>query len=913
MSGARRGGWAGRLVAAAWLIVVSTAATFAQTAETAQALIARGEALRDGAALDDAFGLFDRAADMARRDGDRATEAQALRAQADVWVRRQDVAAAEVLWSRAIELFETIQAWTSVGDVQGQRALSAFERGREDDAERWWRAGLAAYETSGALAQQARTLRNLTFLRRLTPDERLTLAGRAVEVAVASADRSVEGTARHQLSDQLYGAGDIAGASEHLHLAIELLERAPESTGLARALTSAGRLHRVLGRPAESVALNTRSALVLERLGDLAGAAQALDAVTVALMDMRGSTDVIPSAAAALAMARRSGRPVPIVRSLCRMALVLADRDRGAEGLTRLDEAAALVTAAGMTGMYLDARAVVLASLGRVAEALEAREARPAPSLVEERIWHSSHKATLLNLLGRAAEARDELRRAVAMSGELAQKLVPDDASKRGYFDRVSVLVDLQVRLLADLGEYDAALEAAERGRARAFQDLLLSRALDAWASGAAATRVARDEPVEAPRATAGVALMPILSPSRDLAAASGKATAPPPPSIASRASARVPSLADVRRVAAAQQSHLLVYWVGRDDTLIWMVTPAGQITMTRSAIGESALAVLARTAVSLPGVPARGPGGVAFAADSRAALRRLYDVLIEPVRAALPVDPGARLTIVPHGPLFRVSFAGLPNLRGRYLLEDYRLHYAPSVGAVADAPAHRRGEGPVLLVVDPVLTSTGDAALPRLPAAAAEGRAITRALGGHGVETLGGQDATEARVRQAMTGASVVHFATHGVVSDDAPSSSYLALARASARGDDDGRLSAGELYDLRLDANLVMLGACRSATGPPTGDGVTGLARAFLAAGVPTVVAALWDLPDVTTARMQPEFYRRWNAQASPSDALRHAQLDLLRQLRGGRVMVNTAVGVLTVPEHPSMWAGLVAIGAP
>ncbi len=228
------------------------------------------------------------------------------------------------------------------------------------------------------------------------------------------------------------------------------------------------------------------------------------------------------------------------------------------------------------------------------------------------------------------------------MSGELAQKLVPDDASKRGYFDRVSVLVDLQVRLLADLGEYDAALEAAERGRARAFQDLLLSRALDAWASGAAATRVARDEPVEAPRATAGVALMPILSPSRDLAAASGKTgAAPPPPPIASQASARVPSLADVRRVAAAQQSNLLVYWVGQRRHADLDGDTGGRITMTRSAIGESALAVLARTAVSVSGLPARGPGGVAFAADSRAALRRLYDVLIEPVRAALPVDPG--------------------------------------------------------------------------------------------------------------------------------------------------------------------------------------------------------------------------------------------------------------------------------
>ena len=212
------------------------------------------------------------------------------------------------------------------------------------------------------------------------------------------------------------------------------------------------------------------------------------------------------------------------------------------------------------------------------------------------------------------------------------------------------------------------------------------------------------------------------------------------------------------------------------------------------------------------------------------------------------------------------------------------------------------------------MLTPTGDgAALPRLPAAAAEGRAITRALAGHDVALLGGRDATEARVRHAMTGASVVHFATHGVVSDEAPSSSYLALAGASPRGDDDGHLSAGELYDLRLDADLVMLGACRSATGPDTGDGVTGLARAFLAAGVPTVVAALWDLPDATTARLQPAFYRRWHALASPSDALRHAQLDLLRQLRAGRVTVTTAVGVLTLPEHPSMWAGLVAIGVP
>ncbi len=907
-------------MATTWLVVASITATDAQTTETAAALIARGQALRGSATLDEASQLFDRAASLARADGDQATEAQALRAQANVQVIRKDFVKAEALWGRAAALFDELHDWKTLGDVHGQRALSAFERGREDEAERWWLAGLAAYEASAALAEQARTLRNLTFLRRLTLDARMTLSRRAVDAAVLSGDAVVEGSARHQLSDQLYGAGDIAGASEHLHIAMGLLERAPESVGLARALTSAGRLHRVLGRPAESVALNTRSAVVLERLGDLAGAAQALDAVTRALIDVGGDADVVASAAAALAMARRSGRPVPMVRSLCRMAVVLSDRGRGPEGLTLLDEAAPLAAAVDMRGTYLDARSTALASVGRVAEALETLGSLPAQGPLEDRIWSSYHRAVLLSRLGRAADARDELRRAVASFDELSERLTPDDASKRGYFDRVSLLVDLHVRVLADLGEHDGALEAAERGRARAFQDLLLSRALDTWSPATSATRVADHEPVVAARSPAGPALMPTRSRSLDdvllhPGSAAAPAAVPAGPSIASLVSARVPSLAEVKRVAAAQQSHLLVYWVGQDDTLIWVVTPEGQITMAQSAIGQAALAGLARTAVGAFGEPVRGAGGLAFDAGSRTALRRLYDVLIEPVRASLPAEPDARLTIVPHGPLFRVSFAGLPNRRGRYLVEDYRLHYAPSVGALTDVRARRRGEGPVLLVVDPALAPSGGgaSALPRLPSAAAEGRAIARVLGGRGVALLGGQDATEARVRLAMTTASVVHFATHGVVSDDAPSSSYLALAGASDHLDDDGHLSAGELYDLRLEADLVMLGACRSATGPQTGDGVTGLARAFLAAGVPTVIAALWDLPDATTARMQPAFYRRWNAQASPSDALRHAQLDLLRQLRAGRVTVTTPVGVLTVPEHPSMWAGLIAMGAP
>ena len=874
-----------------------------------------------------ALRLLDHAVSLARADGDQAVEAQVLQALANVHVVGEDFPLA-VRGRYFLALFELLHDWQSVGDVRGQRALSAFNR-RQADAERWWLGALSAYEAAGARASQARTVRNLSFLWRLKPAEKLALARQAVDLAATAGDSTTEGMARHNFSDYLYGAGEIAAAAQQLQLAIALLERAPESKALARAFTSAGRLHRVLGRPAESVALNTRSAQVLERLGDLDGAAQALDAVTVARTALGSSNDAVASAAAALAMARRSGKTVPLVRALCRMATALATAGQGAVALPLLDEAAPLAPTVEMTALYWEARSAVLASIGRLEEALRIIEAQPKRGALDDRIWAGYRHAAVLRRLGRGDDAGRELRAVVQLIDEMAEKLVPDDASKRGYFDSVAALVALHVQVLADLGEPEAALEASERGRARAFQDLLLSRALDGFSPGTppptstlpgrtdAATLIARSgiAPVPAPVPAEPVPVATL----EELLVRRGADAAPTTyssaPAVPSAATARVPSLQDVRRVAASLGSHLLVYWVGNEETLIWVVSPTGPVTMVRSPVGNAALTELARTAVGSVGEPVRGAGGLAFSGGSRTALRRLYDALIEPVRGSLLTAPNARLTIVPHGPLFRVSFAGLPNRRGRYLLEDYRLHYGPSIGALAEARQGPRGDGPVLLVVDPALAvdAAGAPSLPRLPAAAAEGRAIVRALRGRDVELLGGRDASEARVRQMLPRASVVHFATHGVVSDAAPWTSYLALAGTSAQLDDDGHLSAGELYDLRLTADLVVLGACRTATGPDTTDGVTGLARAFLASGVPTVVASLWDLPDTTTARMQPAFYRQWAAQASASDALRGAQLKLLGELRAGRVTVNTSVGALTVPEHPSLWAGLIAIGAP
>ncbi len=139
------------------------------------------------------------------------------------------------------------------------------------------------------------------------------------------------------------------------------------------------------------------------------------------------------------------------------------------------------------------------------------------------------------------------------------------------------------------------------------------------------------------------------------------------------------------------------------------------------------------------------------------------------------------------------------------------------------------------------------------------------------------------------------------------------LGAAANAATQDHDGRLTASEVAGMTLEGELVVLAACRSARGPISSDGIAGLTRAFQSAGVPTVLATLWDVSDRTTARVVDRFYREWTAGASKDAALRAAQLALIRDLRAGRVTANAGGTRIVYPEHPWLWAAPILIGAP
>src|SRR6185295_10781829 len=144
-----------------------------------------------------------------------------------------------------------------------------------------------------------------------------------------------------------------------------------------------------------------------------------------------------------------------------------------------------------------------------------------------------------------------------------------------------------------------------------------------------------------------------------------------------------------------------------------------------------------------------------------------------------------------------------------------------------------------------------------------------------------------------------VVHFATHGLANARNPELSGLVLSLVDASGRPrQGFLSLSDIYELDLNAGLVVLSGCRTALGKEVpGEGLMGLTRGFLYAGVPRVVASLWRVQDRATAKLMAGFYRAlWQEHLPAAAALREAQRSLRRDPRY---------------SSPYSWAGFVLQG--
>src|SRR5262249_13270686 len=131
----------------------------------------------------------------------------------------------------------------------------------------------------------------------------------------------------------------------------------------------------------------------------------------------------------------------------------------------------------------------------------------------------------------------------------------------------------------------------------------------------------------------------------------------------------------------------------------------------------------------------------------------------------------------------------------------------------------------------------------------------------------------------------SIIHFATHGLINNQHPELSGIVLSLVDQQGQpQNGFLRLYDIFNLRLQANLVVLSACQTAVGKDIkGEGLVGLTRGFMYAGAGRVLASLWQVDDRATADLMGKFYEAMLGQGlKPAAALRAAQLSAWRDKR-------------------------------
>lgn len=125
-----------------------------------------------------------------------------------------------------------------------------------------------------------------------------------------------------------------------------------------------------------------------------------------------------------------------------------------------------------------------------------------------------------------------------------------------------------------------------------------------------------------------------------------------------------------------------------------------------------------------------------------------------------------------------------------------------------------------------------------------------------------------------------IIHFATHGVLADEISwiNQPLLVLSLVGNEEGYDGFLEMREVFNLDLDADLVVLSACKTGLGElMKGEGIIGLTRSFMYAGASSVVVSLWSVNDVSTSYLMEGFYTYLKTK-DKAEALRSAKLDLL-----------------------------------
>ena len=604
------------------------------------------------------------------------------------------------------------------------------------------------------------------------------------------------------LGNAYHSLGNYAKAIEYHQQSLTIAQALKDRSSAAKTLDNLGGAYQFLGSYAKAIEYHEQSLALARQLKDRSGEAQSLGNLGNAYYFLKNYPKAIAHLQQTLAIARE-----------------LKDRP------TESNSLGGLGTAYNALGKYAEAIEYQQQSLA-LARQIKSRE-------TEGNALHN------LGLSYRNLKAYAKAETVLFAALKVRESLRPSlsDENKISLSETQVNSYQLLQQVLVAQDKAEAALEVAERGRSRAFVELLSQR----LQKGNPTTSIAP------------------------------------------------PTLQQIRQIAKSHNATLVQYsTIWNQKLYIWVVKPTGEIAFRQVDIqaklpDETSLAAFVRM-VRSDDLGTRGLGRVAKAnPQAPDGLKDLHRLLIQPIADLLPTNPNDRVIFIPQSSLFLVPFAALKDSNGKYLVEQHTILSAPSIQVLDLTRQKKTARQPVsdrLIVGNPTMPSVslqpGEPAeqLDSLPGAEAEARAIAQLL--H-VPVLTGDRPTKASVTQKMASAKLIHLATHGLLDDRRGLGSAIALAPS---GSDNGLLTAEEILDLKLNADLVVLSACDTGRGTITGDGVMGLSRSLISAGAPSVIVSLWAVPDAPTSALMTQFYQNLQQNPDKAQALRQAMLTTMQQ---------------------------------
>lgn len=339
------------------------------------------------------------------------------------------------------------------------------------------------------------------------------------------------------------------------------------------------------------------------------------------------------------------------------------------------------------------------------------------------------------------------------------------------------------------------------------------------------------------------------------------------------------------------EQIQIVQYAVLKDRILIWVLSKS-EFWAAEEVISYDVLSKEVRAYIDLVSRPSSDLNELRQVSSS------LYNTLIAPIQEHLVV--GKTLCIVPDKILSHLSFNALfSNRSNRYLVADHAILFSPSSSVfIVNTELAQQKQVPngekLLSIGNPSFDRQVFSSLPDLPSSAAEAQMISRYYVKSAPLVLTGADARKDRIIKSIGDFDVLHFASHYVVDERSPLRSQFLLARPDS-------LFARDIYNLKLSRpRLAVLSACRTGVERYyNGEGMIGMARTFLAAGVPVVVATQWPVDTTPTTDLMTKFHEYRSIRKVPTvEALRLAQTEIVNDKSNQN-------------SHPYYWAPFVTIG--